>query len=510
MSDDPAHYELRVAGHGMFPFRSTEEPTQREFGTAIAVADGLRADWQYRYQVLQRGRVVPRGRGTFRTMPAPGSLAEILFCSLSCSHRSQDGAWRLLESYIKDAKPRFLLMTGDQIYLDQGENVWDRHLHSSGRERRDAMVLAYQDHWSREPIRTIMANIPTYMVWDDHDIRDGWGSWAGDSPTLAVRYPRGATIGSTYERYFEDARAIYLHFQFSHNPVEQPGLLSVEPGTTRRAFPYWFRCGRLCVIVLDGRGARDLWRADYPVLGSSQWQFINEFLSTLPSDVDALAVVTPVPIVAMSPNALAQKILGERTDDVELFAKGRAKELLKLQKGVDDSTFEASKAVVAEYVPIASRRISDYKLGDLDDVRDQWSHHLSQSEQARLIRAVGNSTLTQRLHSQPREAVFLGGDIHVGATFMIRATRPDFDAQCLVSSSIAQNVPGELEAYIAIIGEESFQVGEGLRAKLEGFVRANNFGITQVIFNGATARIANTLAHEGTSDHWTLRLPPSV
>src|SRR6266542_6675788 len=75
--DDPADYALRVHGGGIFPFESTEGGLL-EFRTGLAVAEGLRPDWRYRYNVLRRGRSVAGARGTFRTMPVPGSMASLL------------------------------------------------------------------------------------------------------------------------------------------------------------------------------------------------------------------------------------------------------------------------------------------------------------------------------------------------------------------------------------------------------------------------------------------------
>lgn len=39
--------------------------------------------------------------------------------------------------------------------------------------------------------------------------------------------------------------------------------------------PFVFRCGRLVVLVLDARGDRDVFRKDYPILGTEQWGFID-------------------------------------------------------------------------------------------------------------------------------------------------------------------------------------------------------------------------------------------
>ena len=507
--DDPSTYYLRVTGHGIFRFHSTEAPSKPEFGTAIAVADGLRPDWKYRYQVLKNGRVVARSRGTFRTMPLPGSQADMLFVSLSCSHREEPGAWQLLDDYVNKDGPRFLLMLGDQVYLDQGDNVWEQHLDSAPSKRRRAMADKYQEHWSWEPIRSLMANTPTYMIWDDHEIRDGWGSWAEDSPTLARRYPRGAKITDAYERFMMDARDVYWHFQMSRNPQGQPQPLPAEPGTNRFAIPYWFQCGRLAVLVLDGRGARDVFREKDPILGSAQWQFIKDFIDKLPSDIDALAVVTPAPIVSMDPEGLSQRSLGGRMDDVELYRQGRAKELLQLHRGLDDSGWAQAKAVMSEYIPILPREISDFKIEDLDDIRDQWAHKWSRPEQARLIREVDRSTRVNRLPSQPRSVMFLGGDIHVGAHFEISIGNSRIP--CLVSSAISQGPPPlHLLKNVGVLVDEKFSVADGISAQLKTFVRANNFCVTQATFTRSVPSMISTLAHEGDADYWSTELPLSA
>lgn len=169
---DPTEYSLRIPGRGVFPFVSTEGP-EPEFGTAIAVADRLRPEHRYRYHVLRRGHVVPGGHGSFRTMPPPGSMADVLFVSLSCSDWKRDGAWLELEAFVRDQQPRCILMVGDQVYLDFGdgdERIWPTHLKTPPEKRRQLMAERYRDHWKRAPARWIMANTPTYMLWSDHEI----------------------------------------------------------------------------------------------------------------------------------------------------------------------------------------------------------------------------------------------------------------------------------------------------------------------------------------------------
>ena len=308
--DDPARYALRVEGAGIFPFQSTEGGVL-EFRTAIAVAAGLRPEWQYRYSVLRLGRRMPGGSGSFRTMPPPGSMANILFCPISCNAIDKGlGSWRPFSEFVDRSLPNFVLMMGDQLYMDEDKpDTFDEELDSSPARRREAMAEKYRLNWSRDPVNRVLANVPTYMMWDDHDIYDGWGSSAGNSPTLAAKHPKGAEIFATLNAYFEDARDVYWHFQGCRNP--QPGDIAdpafpnyvSEPPLhgTRRAMPFAFRCGRLALLVLDSRGDRDVFRDDLPALGPEQWAFIEHLFANLPPDVEALAVVTPTPIASIGP-----------------------------------------------------------------------------------------------------------------------------------------------------------------------------------------------------------------
>jgi hypothetical protein len=501
VSDDPGRYALRVVGRGVFPFVSTEGP-EIEFGTAIAVADSLRPDHKYHYSVLRDGHVVPSGGGSFRTMPRPGSMSDVLFVSISCSDWRHPGAWPELEQFVDEQQPRFILMMGDQVYLDFGdtdaEHIWPYHLKTPPAKRRKAMAERYRDHWGRDPIRRIMANVPTYMIWSDHEIRDGWGSWASDSPTLQARFPRGAAIAQAYNAFFEDARKLYWHFQLCRSaaePVAEPYL----PGQ-RKAIPILFQCGRLAVLMLDDRGDRDLWRDKDRALGTEQWAFVeNEVLPNLPPHVDALALVTQAPIVGMSPTGEAQRRFGDRYDDVRLFERGDARGLLALQNSPDIDDYPAlGHALVDRLVFKDLLPDNDLRLSDFDDTRDQWSHQTSRPEQERLIRKAVEARSINRQVSQPRGVLFIGGDIHSGALYEISVADPECTAPCLISSGIGQ-------ARGAVVGlklDDRFEVAPGIHADLKHVVGDFNFGVTHILFNGGTPLINNALVHPGASSVW--------
>ncbi|HEU0142339.1 MAG TPA: alkaline phosphatase D family protein [Bryobacteraceae bacterium] len=497
VKSNPHDFALRLHGRStLIPFVSTEAGPV-EFGTAVATVGGLRPEHTYTYQVMHRGRAVAGARGSFRTMPPPGSAASLSFITLSCSDAKKLGAWQLLQEYIETFEPHFVLMIGDQIYMD-GEaetSVWDHHLDSPPQVRRRAMVEMYQEHWDREPVKTILANTPTYMVWDDHDIRDGWGSWAGESPTLQAKYPRGAPITEQYSRYFDDARDIYWHFQMTHNPPPLFGPSTPPVTGERRAMPFAFRCGRLAVLLVDSRGERDVFRPDYPILGDRQWRASLSWLRNLPPSVDALACVTPVPIVAMDPGGLTQSLFQHRTDDEVLYREGRAQDLLVLQKengSFLDIPFNlAGRALQAN--------IGAYRARSIDDLRDQWSQRFSQPEQEAILRTIAQARFANRLPGRPRAAFFLGGDLHIGGRFEIRYDEPEWVTECMIASGISREE--NITAAQGIVVNESFEVAPGINAELKQYLRVVNFGVTQVQFFGERALVEHRVLHPGAEVH---------
>ncbi len=504
--DNPADYKLRVIGVGNFDFVSTETGPP-EFGTAIAKATGLRSDWRYNYSVVRRGRRVLQSKGTFRTMPGPSSLAPIVFCPISCNKLDTDGAWEALAKFVEDAKPSFVVLMGDQCYMDEDDpNVYENHFTSESDVRRQAFAEKYRLSWSRPVIQRVLANVPTYMLWDDHDARDGWGSLASDSPTLVSKYPRGTEIFLKSNAYFEDARDAYWHFQACRNPL--PGEITEtafapyigEPPARgqRRAMPFAFRSGRVALLMVESRGERDVFREKFPILGAEQWLFIERFFANLPADIDAIAVVTPTPIASMDPNGQTQKLVGARTDDVDAFKKGYERAVLdpySTQAGSD-----LGLAIVgAKLSNLTGHQINlgAFKVSNIDEARDQWSHAFARGEQRALLDKANRARFSNRPSASPRELIFLSGDIHVGCIFDIALTNPKYRAVSLTSSGISAKEEPKGSLFIGSFIDKDFEVAPGIRSTLRNIITNYNFGVVQVQPTGTGAKIQAVVAHEG-------------
>jgi hypothetical protein len=511
VSDDPARYELRVEGVGLFKFKSTEFGAV-EFGTAIALVTGLQPDLRYRYRVVRAGRFVRGANGSFRTLPPPSSMTNLLFCAISCNGAEQDGAWQKFSEFVERSQPSFVAMMGDQVYLDEdAPNVFQQHLHSDSATRRRAMAEMYRVNWSRDPVRQVLANVPTYMVWDDHDIRDGWGSLAPDSPIMAAKHPRGAPIFRACTAYFEDARDVYWHFQGCRNPLPgdyrdpltgQPDpafpnyIGGPLPHGLRLGMPFVFRCGRLMVLMLDSRGERDIFRKDYPILGQRQWTFIDDVFAHLPADVDALAVVTATPIASQDPDGSTQRLMGERTDDIEAFKRGDEQELFhpKSTKDITDLLKAVASTKISRFTG-EQPNLGNFQISNLDEARDQWSHRASRREQQDLLKKAFAARYANRNAASGRGLVFLSGDIHIGCIFDVSSLRPPGKAVSLTSSGISQI--DDTQPLVGTFIDEEFSLAFGLHSTLRDVVNVFNFGVVQVQPTGSGAEISAVLAHEG-------------
>lgn len=276
------------------PFRASA-PFDRS-GTATIVARLPAAYARYTYDVRDEAgaSVLPAWLGTpgFRSAPEPATRGPFRFGLVSCNdlraktqrgRRDPERPWRTLHREAARLDLAFLVCAGDQVYAD---DAWEAE--ATGRvfvpTLRRAYEDAYQSQWDARWLRRTLASLPCLMTWDDHEIRNGWGSERADG-----REP-------TRRAAFAVAREVYRRFQHEHNP---PSF-----GSASDLF-YAFRYGDAGVLVLDGRGARDCTLVRDPLLGAQQWRLVSQWLREETPGLGALFVVSSVPPVHVPP-ALAK------------------------------------------------------------------------------------------------------------------------------------------------------------------------------------------------------------
>ena len=362
--------------------------------TRVLDLGGLDPDTRYGYALYDRERrrvVLGHNRlRAFRTPPDEAERRAFQFALLSCHmpyaveglfRKRTEAAGLDMWDFLGDTLDRhaadvdLVMAGGDQCYTDGVPtlDIW-RHLNRTMRRQEgvllpdeDAMLSWYRDvyrgYWGFEPLQRVFDGFPTYMVWDDHEIGDGWGSHdlAGDGarrllPDLDERGLDADDGRELAERMFRAASRAYVEYEHGHNPPTAAGV-----------FDYAFRRGGCAFYVTDGRGQRDLARPDYRILGRDQFARFSRWLDALSPDETPFAfVVSAVPVVH------TRTALVDASDLAPLRAAG-----------LDD------------------------------DLRDSWEHELHDVERRALLAALFAAA------ARGIRVAVLSGDVHVSAVFAL-------------------------------------------------------------------------------------------
>jgi hypothetical protein len=186
-----------------------------------------------------------------------------------------EGGW-------KSGAFHLLLMGGDQVYgdaifeagqLKEWDTSWWEFWKPNKTDAPFTPTMAkeaadfyfnqtYVARWSQPSVAAVMARIPTLMMWDDHDIFDGWGSHEEDLQKCAV-----------YKGIFDVARE---HFEiFQRHTV--PGKLAPGAIPGANGFSWGFHLGRLAILAPDMRSER----TQHQVISNDSWTAIYAWLDAL-------------------------------------------------------------------------------------------------------------------------------------------------------------------------------------------------------------------------------------
>ncbi len=202
-------------------------------------------------------------------------------------HRMTDsprsGIYRLARRAAEAKNARFGLLTGDQMYADEMPFVdvreWaEEHPGVSDATLLDVYRQLYRGYFNQPGIRALQEAFPSFLIWDDHEIFNSWGSHL--------------EVDELDERVCRAAFQAYREYQHARNPGAS--LDDAPP------FHYHFWYASTGFFVFDLRGERD-YREDR-VIGETQWQAFEAFLAEATSrGVETVFAVTSIPVVHFSP-----------------------------------------------------------------------------------------------------------------------------------------------------------------------------------------------------------------
>lgn len=245
------------------------------------------------YEITFKGVAGNYPKGRVRTFKANEDKLNV--AAVSCNflgRRGEADLWAdLRDRYVMPGDIDLLLHLGDQIY---GDAAFARALkiinskEPKSKKAQDEQILEsyrrlYRAWWGNSSTRDVLANVSNLMIWDDHEIRDDWGSRREDSDRNSVEYHIGTLARQVYREYQRQLWDDPPHTDDEHH------------------FHVW---GTIGVLFVDQRGGRSFGRdAARPYLGTRQWEDIVKALKNDEfSSVRALIVVTSVPLVYLGTN----------------------------------------------------------------------------------------------------------------------------------------------------------------------------------------------------------------
>jgi len=202
----------------------------------------------------------------------------------------RDAMWQRLADEHEGAPFALLLHGGDQLYADQiveahptlaawaASELGQRHRFDFDEGMRRAaehwLVERYAGLHSAGAVAPLLARVPSLMMWDDHDIYDGWGS----QPPAIIDSPVGRGL-------FRIARRCFLAFQ--------RGLSPDEPRWRDAATLSWaVRFPGVEIVAPDLRSERRRER----IMGDEGWHWLEPRLEA-PAPGGRRLLVSSVPLL---------------------------------------------------------------------------------------------------------------------------------------------------------------------------------------------------------------------
>jgi len=207
--------------------------------------------------------------------------------------------WKRMAFEHSKAPFALLLMGGDQLYADAVWSAkpgtvieaWTQKNYDEQNKAKASVAMVneiakfydelYQNGWKNPTMALMFATIPSVMMWDDHDIFDGWGSYPYDRQNCDV-----------YQQVFAHAERTFKLFQLRGAANNRSRL---NPAAKHYSLGFKFR--DFHVLALDNRAERTYTR----IMSDQNWADTKAWLNALYGQpVKNLLVMVGVPVIYRS------------------------------------------------------------------------------------------------------------------------------------------------------------------------------------------------------------------
>ena len=372
----------------------------------------------------------------FWTLPEDGFWRQLDFLLMSCHHpetKKDDGhngfaVWHQIPSIIdeeQNGNVRFAILAGDQIYADDVEAKVLKE--PDPKKRRQHYFDIYKRFWDDVNYRRVLCRVPSVLMWDDHDITDGWGSREDSFKTK-----NSEEFKDEWQRLFATAKEMFGIMQASRNP---------DPLAKEFGFDTCFRVGSAGFVVADLRSNRNIRKFYETREGKKVWigqvwrpeqlDAIKKWIDTEREKLDTLFFVSTV-------------VFSHGAPSVEQF-------ILRMWFRVIDTVNLLNRFLIFKK---ALQWFND-KVGDLrDDINDSWGSEANQREAGRALdflfdlenpprKANAHADTAPQNEKKPLNVVILTGDIHTPGYSTIYSSRPEHKAKAVIPHIVATPVAYE-------------------------------------------------------------------
>lgn len=365
--------------------------SEEDCGVGTVTVSGLEPDTLYAYRLwwdesalaaVDLEGLTPEDT-CFRTLPRGGFEQQLDFLVMSCHNPEtavRDGqngfaVWAQLPDIIShNRNVRFALLIGDQIYADDVERKARRE--KDPRKRVALYLGIYRKYWSDVRYRRVLCQLPAYLMWDDHDITDGWGS-REDS----FEDGKSNVFKEDWKRMFLSAREAFQHMQAARNP---PPL---SPGY-EHGFDTCFRVGRSGFVLADLRSHRNVRQGR--IWKEEQLAAVERWVASEREHLDVLFFCSTV-------------VFSHGHHGLEALMRSGWPYVLQFFSWLGSLRYAGLRSLVSNF---------HKNIGDLrDDLNDSWGAEPNRREADRVLDflfGLQNPPPGQR----PLSVVVLAGDIH--------------------------------------------------------------------------------------------------
>jgi len=400
---DPSHIEIETIANPLVVQSGVIPCLRADLGTGVVNFGNLEPNSEYSYQLWHdEAHCLPfdlRGLDPadlrFWTLPEDGYGRQLDFLLMSCHNpetKRDDGfdgfaVWHQIPEIIdeeQNANVRFAILVGDQVYADEIEAKALKE--TDARKRQELYLGIYKKFWDNLHYRKVLCRLPAVLIWDDHDITDGWGSREDSfvSRDSSEFQPR-------WKELFETAKHTFRLMQASRNPDP----LSQEFAT---GFDTCFKVGKAGFVIADLRTNRNIRKFHKISNGKKVWMgqiwlpeqlnAIKGWIAANRQDLDTLFFVSSV-------------VFSHGAPAVENY-------ILRIWFGVIDFVNLAGSF----HIWRKHLQWFNDKVGDLrDDINDSWGSPRNREEADRVLDFLFELENPPD-GKNPLNVVILSGDIH--------------------------------------------------------------------------------------------------